>query len=456
LSVEPDAALPLFKSMHHARISDDRTARPLRLLLLLGNWIGGGAERVAVQLMNGLPPHWDVHLGLLHAGTAWREVLDPARVHVAPEADRFGFDRPNRELFAPRALAEAALHAPRAVRRIVEDVRPDVVMSFLKGTAILTWLALAAMPRGQRPRWIVREGNNILATATHESPNALVRAASLALTRRAYARADAILANAVGMARDLPGLLDIDPARVHTINNPVDIAAIAAAARESVPDMPRHPFLLAVGRLEHQKGHDMLIEAFARSGTAASHELVILGTGSRLGALRALARERGLAEKVRFVGFTANPHAWMAAADLFVLPSRWEGFPNAAAEAMAAGAPLLLADCAYGAADLVTPGINGTLVPPGNVAALAEALARLVAAPQERARHAQAGRLHVRRFARERILARYAELIAGVAANNAPAPAPLRFAPARVPQRDAAPVLLAPRPAMRHIPSPME
>ena len=426
----PSGPCRLFKYMHYARITDDRTGRPLRLLLLLGNWIGGGAERVAVHLMNGLPAHWDVHLGLLHAGTAWREALDPGRVHVAPEADRFGFDRPNRELFAPRALAGAALHAPRAVRRIIEEVRPDVVMSFLKGTAILTWLALAGIPRARRPRWIVREGNNILATARHESPGALVRAASLGLTGMAYRRADAVLANAAAMARDLPGLLGLDPARVHAINNPVDIAAIARAASEAVPDMPRRPFLLSVGRLEHQKGHDLLIEAFALSGAAATHELVILGTGSRLAALRGLARHHGLGSRVHFVGFTANPHAWMAAADLFVLPSRWEGFPNAAAEAMAAGAPLLLADCDYGAADLVMSGINGTLVPPGDSRALAAALARLLAAPQERARHAEAGRLHVCRFARDRILARYAQLIGDIATDGAAAPAPLRFAPA--------------------------
>ena len=420
--------------MHHARIFNRRTTRPMRLLLVLGNWVGGGAERVAVHLMNGLPDHLpdhcDVHLGLLHPGSVWRDELDPARVHVAPEADRFGFDRPNREILAPRALAGAALYAPRAVRRMIEDLRPDVVMSFLKGTAILTWLALARMPAASRPRWIVREGNNIAATARHESPNGLVRAASLALTSAAYARADAIIANAAGMARDLPGLLGVDPARVHLINNPVDIPAVSAAAARPAPDLPARPFILSVGRLEHQKGHDLLIEGFARSGAAATHDLVILGQGSRLPALQALAAARGVAQRVHFRGFTANPHAWMAAADLFVLPSRWEGFPNAAAEAMAAGAPLLLTDCDYGAADLVVSGVNGTLVPTEDPAALGAALARLLAAPRERAHHAAMGHRLVKRFARERILARYADLVAQVAGTDLPAVAPLSFAAA--------------------------
>lgn len=440
-AAEPVRPPANYSAMHMARITAERTSAPLRLLLLLGNWTGGGAERVAVHLMNGLgAPRFgsaqalaapiDVHLGLLHDGPTWRDQLDPARVHVAPDAARFGFDRPNRELFGTRALAGAALHAPRAVRRIIAEVRPDVVMSFLKGTAILTWLALAGMPRAARPRWIVREGNNILATAGHESPSRLVRAASLGLTRLAYRRADAILANASGMARDLPAQLGLDPARVHTINNPVDIAAISAAARRPAPDLPARPFVLAVGRLEYQKGHDLLIRAFALSGAARTHELVILGEGSRLAALRQMAAALGLADRVHFAGFTANPHAWMAAADLFVLPSRWEGFPNAAAEAMAAGAPLLLADCNYGAADLVTPDLNGMLVPVDDAEALAAALSALLPDPARRARYAAAGHVAVRRFARNQILARYAELVGEIAPTGIPAPEPLTLAAA--------------------------
>jgi glycosyltransferase involved in cell wall biosynthesis len=419
--------------MHYARILNQRTARPLRLLLMLGNWTGGGAERVAVHLMNGLRGHGpiDVHLGLLHDGQAWRDQLDPARVHVAPDAARFGFDRPNRELFGPSALATGAIHAPRAIRRIIAEVRPDVVMSFLKGTALLTWLALAGLPRRlPRPRWIIREGNNILATATQESPGVLMRRASLALTRQAYRQADAVLAVARSMARDLPAQFGLDPARVHAINNPVDIAAIERAAALPAPDLPARPYVLSVGRLEWQKGHDLLITAFARSGYAASHEMVILGEGSRLPDLRRLAGELGVADRVHFAGFTANPHAWMAAADLFVLPSRWEGFPNAAAEAMAAGAPLLLADCSYGAADLVTHGVNGSLVPPEDMEALSAVMASLLENPAQRAAYAAAGRRHVRRFARERVLGRYARLVTSVAEAESPEAAPLSFVPA--------------------------
>lgn len=414
--------------MKHVPLRAGRTTRPLRVLLLLGNWIGGGAERVAVHLMNALPAHWDVRLGLLHAGEAWLEELDPARVLLAPKAaTRFRFDRPNAELFDARTLVSGAVHGPRAFRSMIESVRPDVVLSFLKGTAILTWLAMAGL--AQRPRWIAREGNNIFATAGEESPNALVRTASLALTAAAYRRADAVLTNARDMARDLTARLRLDPARIHTIANPVDLMRVARDAAQPPAVGTHRPYLLAVGRLEPQKGHDILLQAFAATRARTTHDLILLGRGSREAALKHLAHALGIAATVHFIGFAANPHAWMARADLFVMPSRWEGFPNAAAEAMAAGTAVLLTDCDYGPRELIVPNHSGTLVPVDDAAALAAAIDRLVEAPALRARHAAAGRERVRQFAIGTIVDRYAGLIARTARAGPAGVGSLRFAP---------------------------
>lgn len=424
--------------MKHMPIPAVHAHAPLRVLLLLGNWTGGGAERVAVHLMKALPANWDMHLGLLHPGHAYLEELDPARVHYAARgAERFRFDRPNRELFRPGTLLRGMIHGPRALRHMIAQLRPDVVMSFLKGTSILTWLALAGFGPG-RPKWIVREGNNVFRTAEQETPNALVRRASLGLTGAAYRRADAVLTNAADMARDIATGLRLDPGRVQTIPNPVDIARIAAAAKARPNDLPQRPFVLTVGRLEVQKGHDVLLRAFARSVVRNSHDLVILGQGSREGELRALAAGLGIAEQVRFVGFLANPHAWMARCDLFVLPSRWEGFPNAAAEALAAGAPLLLADCDYGPREIIEPGVSGELFAVDDAEALATAMERLVASPGLRRAYATAGRARVRRFAIARIVERYAGLIARTAAaDDVWTRTPLTFGRTRVPVRDA-------------------
>ena len=205
-----------------------------------------------------------------------------------------------------------------------------------------------------------------------------------------------------------------------------------------LPDAVRRPFLLSVGRLEYQKGHDTLLRAFAASRARHTHDLFILGEGSLETELRGLARDLGIADRVRLTGFLANPYAWMAEADLFVMPSRWEGFPNAAAEAAAAGAAMLLADCPYGPREIVQDGYTGTLFPVDDGAALAAQIDRLLADPQARARHGFAAQLRVRRFGIDRIAGQYADLIATVAEPVAQQEPRLTFAASAVPVRDAA------------------
>lgn len=406
--------------------------RPLRVLLLLSSLHGGGAERVAVHLLNQLDPaRFDMRMGLLRsAGPYLGHIADMARVMVAPDGEaHFNYDGPNSAQYAPGKLIGSALRAPLAFRQMIEQTRPDVVMSFLKGTNLLAWLALMNMG-ARRPRWIAREGNNVLAVINEEAPSPWVKRASLAVTRRAYRRADAVLANSTDMAAGLTRDLDLDPAKMRMINNPIDLAGIAAAKDGPIPGAPNRPYILTAGRLEYQKAHDVLIRAFAASGAWRSHALVILGKGSRIDELHRLAASLGVGEYVRFIGFVANPYAWMARADLFVLPSRWEGFPTVAAEAMACGAPLLLTDCSFGPRDVIEPGVSGELVPVDDEPALAQAMAALIADPARRAAMRAAGQARVQRFALDKMIAGYGNLFEELA----PVPAPLQTASGKDPR----------------------
>jgi glycosyltransferase involved in cell wall biosynthesis len=213
--------------------------------------------------------------------------------------------------------------------------------------------------------------------------------------------------------------LGLDPARVRMINNPIDIATIRAQLDDSLPGAPNRPFILTAGRLEYQKGHEVMIRAFAKSGLWRTHALVILGKGSRLAELHTLAAKLGVGEYVRFIGFVANPYAWMARAELFLLSSRWEGFPTVAAEALAAGVPLVLPDCNFGPRDVIEPGVSGELVPVDDVDALAEKLAALIADPARRAKLAKAGAERVQRFAIDAMIAHYGELFEELALRRA-------------------------------------
>jgi len=386
--------------------------RPLKVLLLLTSLHGGGAERVAVHVLNGLDPtRIDARMGLLRkAGPYVNLVEDESRLLVAPDGEtHFNYDGPNSDQYAPGKLISSAVRAPLAFRQMVKETQPDVVMSFLKGTNLLAWLSLMGLGR-RRPRWIAREGNNVLAVVNEEAPNEFVRKVSLSLTSRAYNRADAVLANATDMAETLIADLSLDRAKMRMINNPIDLGTITAAKDQPIPGAPKRPYILTAGRLEYQKAHEVLLRAFAQSGLWRSHALVILGKGSRLNELHRMAAQLGIGEHVRFIGFVANPYAWMAGADLFVLPSRWEGFPTVAAEALACGAPLLLTDCKFGPRDVIEPGVSGELVPVDDVDALARGMADLIAAPERRAALREAGFARVQRFAIAEMVEQYATL----------------------------------------------
>lgn len=398
-------------TMHRKTSPAQLLGRPLRVLMLLTSLHGGGAERVAVQLHNQLDRRrFDIRTGLLRAAGPYLDQIDTERLLIAEDGDRrFNYDGPNSAQYTPAKLIGAIQRAPRAYRRMVAEFRPDVVMSFLKGTNLLTWLALMNLGAG-RPKWIAREGNNVLAVVREEAPNALVERASLALTRTAYRRADAVLTNSADMAIGLAADLGLDGRKVRMINNPIDLAAITRSAVEPLSGAPQRPYVLSAGRLEYQKAHEVLIKAYAHSGIWRSHALVILGKGSKLPELHRLAAQLGVGEHVRFIGFVTNPYAWMAGADLFVLPSRWEGFPTVAAEAMACGTPVLLSDCHFGPRDIVVPGESGELVAPEDPEALAAAMSALIAEQGRRERLSAAGRQRVERFAIQAMNERYARL----------------------------------------------
>jgi glycosyltransferase involved in cell wall biosynthesis len=158
------------------------------------------------------------------------------------------------------------------------------------------------------------------------------------------------------------------------------------------PPFPHpRPYLLGLGRLEPQKGFDLLLEALARP-EAPTVDLLLAGDGAARSELEALARARGLAGRVRFLGATDRPTtlALLRGAAAVACPSRFEGLPLVCLEALAAGRPVVAA-AVNGIPELVREGETGFLVPPEDPAALGAALARVVAAPEAAARVAARG-----------------------------------------------------------------
>lgn len=143
------------------------------------------------------------------------------------------------------------------------------------------------------------------------------------------------------------------PARMEAIYNPFDLDWIRQRAAAPCP-MDGEDFILHVGRFNHQKRHDRLLEAFKLSGY--SGKLVLLGQGGQaeLSAVQAQAQRLGIADRLVVAGFTDNPYAYMRAARALVLSSDYEGFGNVLVEALACGTPVASTDCPEGPAEILT------------------------------------------------------------------------------------------------------
>jgi glycosyltransferase involved in cell wall biosynthesis len=146
----------------------------------------------------------------------------------------------------------------------------------------------------------------------------------------------------------------------------------------------RIPVILAVGRLHRQKDFPTLIGAFARLRAERPARLVILGEGKLRPALEKVARRLGVGGDVDLPGYRDNPFAWMARAAVFALSSTFEGTANVLIEAMACGCPVVSTDCPHGPREVLDNGRYGPLVPVGDSAALAHAIAAVLDNPPDR------------------------------------------------------------------------
>jgi glycosyltransferase involved in cell wall biosynthesis len=336
--------------------------RRTSVVLLLPSLHGGGAERVMVHIAN----HLD------------RGRYEPSVVLGAVEGPYLRDVRPDVPIHGLGGATRARTAVPSVVRAL-RRLRPDVVLSTV-GSNFAVALARPFLPR--RLGVIFREGNStsaFLADVARTSPG---RAAVYrAIYRALYARADRVVCQSDFMLNDLATRFRVPRARLTRIHNPVDVDAIRARLTEPVVYAGRGPHLVTAGKLEHQKGYDLLIAAFAR--VLASHPaatLTLVGEGTEHAALEAAATSLGIASAVRFLGFQPNPFPYFAAADLFVSSSRYEGFANVITEAMACGTPVVATDCPGASREVIEPGVTGWLARSEDVDALAEAMTTAIAA----------------------------------------------------------------------------
>jgi glycosyltransferase involved in cell wall biosynthesis len=321
-----------------------------RTVFVLPSFASGGAERAVLSL----------------AGALDRARIEPAIIVL----DGTGALAPPRDVPVIDLATPRLRHAAGPLLRTLRDQCPDSVLSTL-GYLNLAVLALSPFLKG-RPRILVREAN--LPAKSIEA----IRAPALGrwAYRRLYPRADAVLCNARVVAERLVAEAGVERRHLHHLDNPVDertIRRALAPRREPGPG----PRFVAAGRLVHQKGFDRLVDLMAEMRTD-SH-LTILGEGPDRTALTARIAEKGLAARIALPGFTGTPWPYYAGADAFLLPSRWEGMPNAALEALACGTPVIATPEAGGIGEVAAEGAPVFIAPWGE--AFRDTVARLAPSP---------------------------------------------------------------------------
>jgi len=323
---------------------------PVRILYLVTELDPGGAERQLAALASGLD----------------RKAFDPAVASLAP-LSAGGMAKPLREagipVFSVTAKGVSDLKALGRLKNLLAELEPDLLHTFLfhanVAGRLCARLAGLACP--------------VVASIRVEDPRRLHR-----WGERATARwADAFVANSTAMAGFLDQDLGLPADKIHCIPNAaLPLPPVTAGAFRKSLGLPKGmPLVAAAGRLDRQKGFDILLKALPEGAV-----LALAGEGPEEKRLKKLAA--GTGKDIRFLGRLPSIVPLLADADVAVLPSRWEGMPNVALEALQLGRPVL--GSAVGGLTELLEGGAGVLVPPGDVEALRKALADLLDDPDRR------------------------------------------------------------------------
>jgi glycosyltransferase involved in cell wall biosynthesis len=371
-------------------VNDVLQERTLRITIVTPSLSGGGAERSVALLSKGfLKENYKVTIVTLNRAAAdsfaLPDSIDRRSLDLAKDSRSsiHGFWNNCQRLVA--------------MRKAIQATQPDVVISSMSQTNVLTTIALL-------------HTNYAVVLMEHSDPAINTPQRTWRQLRRVVYPWAAMLVSVNHGINDYFKWLPASKKAV--IANPVSTSETEISQNQIVPSLdPHKKRIVAMGRLIHVKGFDRLLLAFAK--LAKKHpdwEVIIMGEGELRSDLSGLIQRLDLTDRVRLVGFVKSPFVVLQGAQLFVLPSRSEGFPYALLEAMSCGVPAVAMNCTSGPREIIRDGIDGFLVPDGDIEGLASAMDRLMTDANERQRLAARAPEVLERFKSEKIIAQWEAL----------------------------------------------
>lgn len=299
---------------------------PKSLAFILPSAHGGGAEKVSLSFLEGVAqnPDYEVHLIVFSStGLDKCRISENVIVHTLEKV----------------RLREGLL----TLMRLLGKLKPDLIYSSFGHISIPVLVCKSLFYRNSSI--LIRESNTPSSSLANQRFTSFFRLAY----KHVYPLADAIICQSRQMRCELKRDFYIKRQKLKLIYNPVDGESIRAECSPRRDEGAGLRFV-AAGSLEFKKGFDRLIQWFSLIPSDA--ELIIMGKGSQLNSLVNQCNQLGLQQRIKFPGYVSSPQDWIAGADAFLLPSRWEGMPNVVLEALALGTPVIATTESGGIADI--------------------------------------------------------------------------------------------------------
>lgn len=390
--------------------SDSHVTRGGRpdVLLVVSHLGHGGTQRVVCNLANGWSRQgYRVRLLLMNRRRSNAIHLDPA-----VETEFLVYVPPRWTVLHLGGLYKRARWILN-LRRRIRASRAPLVISFIRSTNAQVLLACLGA-----------NGQRIVVCERNDPARQPIRQPWAMLSHLLYRTAALVTVNSRGAAQSLSSLVPEEKL--------VYVPNILTPARPADLTLPA-PTIVAGGRLVPQKALDVLLRAYAeRQDELKGWRIALLGEGSARRDLEQLARSLGIEDRIDWPGHVPDSYAYFRAADIFVLPSRYEGMPNSLLEAMSCGLPVVVSDASSGPLEVVEHARTGLVVPCDDVEALAAAIVRLAHDPELRRSLGAAGVAAVQPFMASQALAKWTE-VTGIDRGDAAPPhaEPAQGAPAQ-------------------------